>query len=225
MESKRKKPWYLRWWFFAIVAFVALILITGDYSEDEADVNTSKVAAESDKPEKSPDELAAEKAELERKAAEAEAKKKADEERWLAESATKEKEDATKEKAESESRKMEIDTSVFEYAKNIEVTDAIDINEHVTLIITENDDAKPGMVTQNIVTQTYDFVQQGDVKGAKTIGINVIQSGNKIAQYTVYTDKFVPNDDEPMSDAVIAASEIEFMTDEVKEFGKTMGSW
>lgn len=78
------------------------------------------------------------------------------------------------------------------------------------------------MATQHVVNQTYDFVQQADIKGAKTIGINIKQSEKKIAQFTVHMDKFVPNDDEPMYDAVIATSEMEFMTDEVKEFGETM---
>ncbi|QGG51533.1 hypothetical protein [Lysinibacillus pakistanensis] len=118
-----------------------------------------------------------------------------------------------------------IDTSVFEYAQAVDVTDAIDLNNHVTLIISMSEAINPGLATQHIVNQMYDFVQQVDVKGAKTIGINVKQGTKKIAQFTVYTDKFAPNDNEPMSDAVIAASEIEFMTDEVKIFGKTIASW
>ena len=120
---------------------------------------------------------------------------------------------------------QEIDTSVFEYAKDIKLTDAIDINNHVTIMVDMSEKTPPGLATQHVVLQSYDFIQQDDVKSAKTITIIVRQSEIKIAQYTVTSDRFIPNEDTPMSKVVIAASEIDFMTGEVKEFGKTMESW
>ena len=118
-----------------------------------------------------------------------------------------------------------IDTSVFEYATNTEVTDAIDINQHVTVRVFVSEEAEAGMSVLNVVKQSYDFIQQEDVKDAKTITIFVTQNDQKIVQYTVQKDKFVPNESVPMSEVVLKASEIEFMTDEVKEFGKTMETW
>lgn len=119
----------------------------------------------------------------------------------------------------------EIDTTVFEYALATEVTDAIDINDHVTVFVEMREDISPGLATQHVVNQTYDFIQQDDVIDAKTITIAVKQGDIKIAQFTVNTANFVPNDDIPMTQLVMTASEIDFMTDEVKEFGKTMEAW
>ncbi|MEY9975707.1 hypothetical protein [Lysinibacillus sp. RC79] len=187
---------------------------------------TDKAQEELDKAKEKEAEQAKKDAELKAKEEEEQKAKEAktleDEKAKLA----KEQEEVDKEEpTTAEKSKRIIDTSVFEYAQAVDVTDAIDLNNHVTLIISMSEAITPGLATQHVVNQMYDFVQQVDVKGAKTIGINVKQGANKIAQFTVYTDKFVPNDDEPMSDAVIAASEIEFMTDEVKNFGKTIGSW
>ncbi|MFJ7935985.1 hypothetical protein [Sporosarcina sp. NPDC096371] len=120
---------------------------------------------------------------------------------------------------------IEINTSVFEYAKKIKLTGAIDINPHVTVMIDMSEDLPPGLATQNVVQQSYYFIQQDDVKSANTVTIIVKQAEKKIAQYTINTEKFKPNDDEPMAKIVIAASKIDSMTDEVKEFGKTIGIW
>jgi hypothetical protein len=59
----------------------------------------------------------------------------------------------------------------------------------------------------------------------KNVSVNVKQSEVKIAMFTVNTDQFVPQDDIPMSDVVLEASEIEFMTDEVKQYGENLGTW
>lgn len=209
--EKVKKPFYKKWWFITIVIVYALSTVAYLTGDDKAE-EEAKAA-----------EVAAMKAEEDNKR-EAEKEAQLQEEKERAELREKLLADAEKRAAEQET-KREIDTSVFEYAEKVEVTDAIELNDHITLIISMSESTKPGMATQHVVNQTYDFVQQVDVKGAKTIGINVKQGDNKIAQFTVYTDKFKPNDDEPMSDAVIAASEIEFMTDEVKEHGKVMDSW
>ncbi len=126
---------------------------------------------------------------------------------------------------DEETQKANISTYVFEYAQKVEVTDAREINDHVTVFIDMSSGPTPGLATQQVVNQTYDFIQLDDLVGAKTVSINVRQKGDKIAMFTVHMDKFVPNDDEPMAQAVMAASDIDFMTEEVKEFGKVMGSW
>ncbi|WP_025782928.1 hypothetical protein [Sporosarcina sp. D27] len=117
-----------------------------------------------------------------------------------------------------------IDTSVYEYASNIEVTDARDVNDHITLMIDMKTDNE-NLAFQHVLYQTYDFLQQKDIEGAKTIGINVRVAGNKIVKFTVYPEKFVPNDKKRMSDVVLAASEIEMMSKKVEKYGKKMGSW
>lgn len=111
-----------------------------------------------------------------------------------------ERAEAAEKRATEQETTRKIDSTVFEYATKIDVTDAIDLNDHVILILNMNEKTQPGMATQHVVNQTYDFVQQADIKGAKTIGINIKQSEKKIAQFTVHMDKFVPNDDEPMYD-------------------------
>ncbi|MDV6377719.1 hypothetical protein ORD22_05500 [Sporosarcina sp. GW1-11] len=120
--------------------------------------------------------------------------------------------------------KKEIDTSVYEYVSNIDVTDARDINNHITLMIdmkTENQ----GLAFQHVLNQTYDFLQQTDIKDAKTIGINVCVKGNKVGMFTVYPERFQPNDNEPMADVVLVASEVEMVNSEVEEFGRLMELW
>lgn len=117
----------------------------------------------------------------------------------------------------SEEEQSTINTDVFEYATKTEVTNAIDINDHVTVFVYMSEDLKPGLAAQHVLNQTYDFIQQEDVKDAKTISINVKQGDTKILMYTVETDKFKPNEEIPMSDLVLDASEVEFMIKEVEE--------
>ncbi|MBS4194092.1 hypothetical protein [Lederbergia citri] len=117
---------------------------------------------------------------------------------------------------------QEIDTSMYEYAKNVDVTDAIDVNEHITLIIEMNDSLQPGLAFQHATNQTYDFLEQDAIKGAKTVGINIILNGNKIAMYTVNVADFKTNDDEPMAQLVLDASTIEMLSPEVKEYAEIM---
>lgn len=133
--------------------------------------------------------------------------------------------DVVKKRDPVEVVKPSIDTSVFEYATYTEVTDAIKTNQHVTVKVIVSEENKPGMAVQSVINQTFDFIQQEDVKDAKTITIFVTQNDKKIAQYTVQMDKFIPNETDPMSDLVLKASEIEMMSDEVKEFGAALGSW
>lgn len=140
---------------------------------------------------------------------------------------TNEEVEAKKEETEEKpvEKKPTIDTSVFEFAKNVEVTDAIDSNQHVTVFVEMSEETQPGMATQHVINQTYDFIQQEDISNAKTVTIAVKQGETKIAQFTVNKDKFTPDDSKPMTEAVINASEIEFMTDEVKQFGQNLGTW
>lgn len=133
-----------------------------------------------------------------------------------------EPDDVSEELTEEEST---INTDVFAYATKTEVTDAIDINDHVTVFVYMSEELTPGLASQHVLNHTYDFIQQEDVKDAKTISINVKQGDTKIFQFTVDTTKFKTDDEIPMSDLVLEASKVEFMTDEVKEFGEIMEMW
>ena len=217
--DKVKKPFYKKWWFFAIVVFVIMGIIYSPSEEEQKAEIAEAAAIESAK-------LAAEEKKLE--AAEAKQKEKQDAAEQKAKQDAEAKVIADDEKKAAEklaTTVIEINTSVFEYATDIKLTDAIDINQHVTVMVDMSEELTPGLATQHVVNQTYDFVQQDDVQSAKTITLIVRQAEKKVAQYTINTEKFKPNDDEPMADAVISASEIDSMTDEVKEFGKTMGTW
>lgn len=134
-------------------------------------------------------------------------------------------EDTEQEEVIEEVAISKIDTSIFEYATDVEVTDAIDTNQHITVKLTISEDSKPGMQVQNIIGQTFDFLQQEDIKDANTITILVLQNDIKVAQYTVQKDKFVPNESDPMIDLVLQASEIEQMSEEVKQHGEALELW
>lgn len=118
-----------------------------------------------------------------------------------------------------------IDTSVFEFATKVDVTDALRTNQHVTVKLVISEDSKPGMQVQNIITQTFDFLQQDDIKDAKKITVLVLQNDIKVTQYTVQKDNFVPNETDPMIELVLQASEIEQMSDEVKQHGESLELW
>ncbi|PID23252.1 hypothetical protein CSV61_02055 [Sporosarcina sp. P3] len=119
----------------------------------------------------------------------------------------------------------EISTDIFKYATDVKVTDAIDINQYVSIIVHMDNTDNEGMAFQHVVNQTYDFLQQPALKEADKVGVNVVIVDRKIGMFEVDTAKFIPNDDVPMSDAVMVASEIEMISPEVKEFGEIMGSW
>ncbi|MCM3758683.1 hypothetical protein M3197_14555 [Sporosarcina aquimarina] len=118
----------------------------------------------------------------------------------------------------------EINTSIYEYASKVDVTDARELNDHITLMIDMKTDNE-NLAFQHVLYQTYDFLQQKDIEGAKTIGVNVRVAGKKIVMFTVYPEKFVPNNKARMSDVVLAASEIEMMSKKVEKYGKKMGTW
>lgn len=119
-------------------------------------------------------------------------------------------------------KEPKIDTSMYK-AKDVELTDAVDTNQHITLKVKASDQVKPGLAFQNAATDTYDFLLQDNVKQAKTVTVLVQQQGKKIAQYTVDTSKFIRNDEEPMGQVVLDASEVEMMSQEVEEYTQVMG--
>lgn len=135
---------------------------------------------------------------------------------------TKEVADVDSESSEENDSEDVIDTSMYEYSTEVEMTDAMDINEHITLMINMNDNLDPGMAFMHATNQTYDFLLQDGIEEAKTIGVNIILNGQKIAMYTVNTDNFHEDDNESMANLVLEASEIDMATEEVKDFAKNM---
>ncbi|MER2060198.1 MAG: hypothetical protein ABTA16_15365 [Niallia sp.] len=118
-----------------------------------------------------------------------------------------------------------IDTSIFDLAKEINVTDARDITQHISLQIILKDAVKQGNGVQGVLTQAYDFLQQEDIAGANTITIFVNSGQLKIFQITIDTSKFKTDDEISMIKLVLDASEIEKMTDEVKSYGEALELW
>lgn len=134
---------------------------------------------------------------------------------------TETKTEETKEEVK-EAEEPKIDTSVFEYAKKTEITNSIDTNQHITVFVYMSEKTKEGLAAQHVLKQTYDFLQQEDIKEAKTVTIAVSQNDKKTFQFTVDKDKFVPNENEPMSDVVLKASKVETMSAEVKAFAESL---
>lgn len=126
---------------------------------------------------------------------------------------------------EEESEFGEIDTSVFEFAEETEVTDAIEINNYVTVFVDMSEDLTQGMAAQHVVNQTYDFIQQEDLEGANKVSINMRQGGTKLLMFEVDRKAFAPKDDEPMANIVMEYSTIDMMSPEIEEYGAIMGAW
>jgi hypothetical protein len=118
-----------------------------------------------------------------------------------------------------------IDTSVFAYAKDVEITDARDITKHITLVVHMSEETKTGMAAQHVLSQAYDFLQQEDIEGAETITFGVMQADTRILQLTTNVKEFVPIDSESMAKCVLKASTIDKMNPEVEEYGKVMELW
>ncbi len=127
------------------------------------------------------------------------------------------------ERNEAEVRESSIDTSVFEYAKKVEVTDARNTTKHITVTVFMSDELTEGLAAQHVLNQTYDFIQQEDVKQAKTLTVGVMVGEKRVFQYTVETAKFVPNENERMAYVVLAASKVEKISPDVEEFAKIFG--
>jgi hypothetical protein len=201
--EKTKKPFYKNWW----VSFFVILIIGVLTSCGEEDTKQSSTPPNEETKVEEPKK---------------EEPKKEDNPKKETESKVASNNDLNKDK---ESNKYKIDTSVYSYAKKVDVTDAIELNNHVTVFVHMHEDTKPGLATQHVINQTYDFLQQKDIEGAKTVTVAVKQGDIKIAQFTVNKEKFTPIDDKPMSECVLKASKIEFMTDEVKEYGTIMNTW
>jgi hypothetical protein len=118
-----------------------------------------------------------------------------------------------------------IETSVFKYAEQVEVTDSRDLTKHLNLEVYMSEDTPSGQASLNVIQQTYHFLQQDDIVGADTVTIGILQSDKRIAQLTIDVKKFVPISTESMSKCVLKAAAIDKMTEEVKQFGQTMELW
>ncbi len=138
------------------------------------------------------------------------------------ESTEKTTENKTEQVSEEESKESTINTDVYKFATKTEVTDAIDINDHVTVFVFMSEELKPGLAAQHVLNQSYDFIQQDDIKDAKNITIAVSQNNTKTFQFTVDKSKFKTDDSVPMSDLVLEASKVDKISPEVKEFAETL---
>lgn len=118
-----------------------------------------------------------------------------------------------------------INTSIFDLAKEVNVTDARDLTKHITVQIVLRDEVKATNGVNAVLQQTYDFLQQEDIKGAETVTIFVNSGNLKVFQFTVDTAKFVTNDEVSMAKLVLNASEVEKTTPEIEEFGRTFEFW
>lgn len=116
-----------------------------------------------------------------------------------------------------------IDTSVFAYADSVDVTDSRDTTKHVDVVVHMSEELTPALATQHVFKQAYDFLQQADIKGAKTVTIGVMVGDFRVAQITVDTAKFKAGEDYIKS--VIQASKIDKMTPEVESYGKETQKW
>lgn len=125
--------------------------------------------------------------------------------------------------ADNEGDESLINTSVFVYATKVDVTDSRDITEHIDVVVHMKDTVKPGLATQHVFTQSYDFLQQDDIKGAKTVTIGVMSGDHRVSQFTVDASKFKA--EEHLIKSVLSASTIDKMYPEVEEYGKVMELW
>ncbi|KNE22467.1 MULTISPECIES: hypothetical protein [Virgibacillus] len=146
----------------------------------------------------------------------------AQEEKAKEEPAEKEEVEEPEQKEEPQEEENEIDTSMYN-AENVDVTDALEANKHITIMIDVNAELAPGMAFQNILNETYDFLAQDIVKEADTVGINIIQDGAKIAMFTAKPKEFKADDNIPMAELVLKVSEVEMTSPEVEEYANTMG--
>lgn len=115
-----------------------------------------------------------------------------------------------------------IDTSMYEYSPNVEVTDAIDINNHITLMIDMNDNLEAGLAFMHATNQTLDFIEQNNMENVETIGVNVRLNEIKIAMFTVHPNEIENNENESMANIVLNASDVEMISPEVEDFANNM---
>src|SRR5690625_795359 len=203
--KKEKKPFYKRWWFIVIVALLVVAVIVNPEEEEDSDT-TEEHVSETDEKDSNNEDKDDSTSEPEHK------------EEQLDEETT----DESDESDELDEAEVVIDTSMYEYSKDVQVTDAIDINNYVSLMIEMNDNLNPGLAFQHATTQTYEFLQQEALQGADKVGINIILEGQKIAMYEVDLNEFKPKDDESMAQLVLDAAIMEMITPEVHEYTQSM---
>lgn len=133
-----------------------------------------------------------------------------------------EEEKEEEEEAEKVEEAIDIDTSMYEYSKEVKVTDAMEINDYVSLIIQMNDGLNPGLAFQHATNQTYDFLQQDALQAAEKVGINIILNDQKIAMYEITLAEFETNDEESMAQLVLDAAVMQMIQPEVEEYAETM---
>lgn len=129
-------------------------------------------------------------------------------------------------KTTSAQKSSTVNTEVFGYAESVEVEDNRAKKNHLAITVTMlggPDGPSPGLATEHVIIQAYDFLQQNDLKDAKTITLKVVQDKNVITQISVQKEQFIPG--EYFINSVLDASTIEYMSEDVKEYGKVMERW
>ncbi len=116
-----------------------------------------------------------------------------------------------------------VNTDAFIYATNVDVTDARDISKHLDLVVHMSSELTPALATQHVILQSYEFLQQEDIKGADSITIGVMNGDFRVAQYTVDMNKFEPNGN--LVESVLQASTIDKKDPKVDEYGKALEWW
>lgn len=117
----------------------------------------------------------------------------------------------------------QIDTSVFVYAQDVKVTDALDITKHIDVVVYMSEDVGKGLAVQHVFTQLYDFLQQTKVKEAETVTVGIMSGDFRIAQITVDMGKFEAG--EHFIRSVMDASKIDKMDDDIREYGESLELW
>lgn len=126
-------------------------------------------------------------------------------------------------KPEEAQHDLNIDTSVFSYAESVDVDDTRKVNKHINLIVNMNEGPTAGLATEHVLLQTYDFLQQEDIKGADIVTISINQNDTLISKITVDSRKFKAG--EHLINSVLAASKIDHMNDDVVEYGEALERW
>jgi hypothetical protein len=124
----------------------------------------------------------------------------------------------TVEKTEVKKEEPKINTSIFQYAKKVEVTDSRETTGHVNVVVHMSEELTAPLAVQHVLTQTYDFLQQEDLKGAKTVTVGIMQGDQRPYQFNIDTTKFVTDDSIPMAKLVLDASVVEKTTPEIDEY-------
>lgn len=191
-----------------VVGLVAVLLLAGCSEEETKEAKkTEEVVTTEDAKEKATEDSTTK--EVEEKTTEDSTNKETEEQ-------------AIKEKSEDNG-----DTILFADtgAEEVKVTDEIKTKEQATAVIQIEPDVQAGAAVVNVVNKMYDFLQQEKLTDAKKVIVIVKQKDKRVAQFTVNTTKFDTKDGKWASDAVMDATKIDFMTDEVKEYGKLLEVW